>query len=167
MTVSIIVAKATNNAIGKNGELPWHLPSDLSHFKKTTSGHHVIIGRKTFTSLGKPLPGRTHIVVTRNRDFKVPEGHFVAHHLEEALHIGKSRNLEKIFILGGANIYKEALPFTHEMIITEIEASPDADTFFPEFNRNEWEVVDKVMVEKDDKNPYKHAFVTYRRKEMG
>lgn len=164
MTVTIIVAKATNNAIGKNGELPWHLPSDLRHFKKTTSGHHVIIGRKTFTSLGKPLPGRTHIVVTRDRDFLVPDGHFVAHSLEEALGIGRSRDLSTIFILGGAKIYEEALPHAHEMIITEIEASPDADTFFPEFNRDEWELVDKVVVKKDDKNPYNHAFVTYRRK---
>ncbi|SEJ46391.1 dihydrofolate reductase [Cyclobacterium xiamenense] len=164
MIVSIIVAKATNNAIGINGELPWRLPSDLNHFKRTTSGHHVIMGRKTFVSLGKPLPGRTHIVVTRNPDFKVPAGHFVANNLEEALSRAKSEGIDRVFILGGAEIYKDALPLADEMIITEIEANPAADTFFPTYDPDKWEVMEKTRVEKSDQNPYTHTFVTYRKK---
>lgn len=163
MIVSIIVARASNDAIGINGELPWHLPSDLRHFKKTTIGHHVVMGRKTFVLLGKPLPGRPHIVVTNNPDFKVPEGHHVVHGIEEALQIGKAKGLEKLFILGGAEIYKLALPFTDEMIITEIDASPDADTFFPKFDPGDWQIVHKETIKKDDKNQYDHAFVTYKR----
>lgn len=164
MIISIIVARATNNAIGINGDLPWRLPSDLSHFKRTTSGHHVIMGRKTFVSLGKPLPGRTHIVVTRNLNFSVPAGHFVAHNLDEALAIAKSEGIERVFILGGAEIYREALPLAHEMIITEIEAQPQADTFFPSFDPDTWKVVEKTRVEKSEKNPYTHTFVTYQKK---
>ncbi|WP_375583549.1 dihydrofolate reductase [Cyclobacterium xiamenense] len=164
MVVSIIVARAANNAIGIDGDLPWHLPSDLSHFKRTTSGHHVIMGRKTFVSLGKPLPGRTHIVVTRNPEFEVPDGHFVAHNLDEALSIADSEGVKRVFVLGGAEIYREALPQADEMIITEIETQPEADTFFPTFDPEDWKVVDKIRVEKSEKNPYTHTFVTYKRK---
>ncbi|MBD3627198.1 dihydrofolate reductase [Cyclobacterium sp.] len=163
MIVSIIVARASNDAIGINGKLPWYLPSDLRHFKNTTKGHHVVMGRKTFVSLGKPLPGRPHIVVTSNTSFEVPEGHYVAHSIEEALQIGRSKELEKLFILGGAEIYKLALPFTDEMIITEIDACPEADTFFPKFDSKEWQIVQKETIEKDDKNKFDHAFVTYKR----
>lgn len=121
------------------------------------------MGRKTFVNLGKPLPGRPHIVVTSNSDFKVPEGHYVAHGITEALDIGRSKGLEKIFILGGAEIYKLALPLTDEMIITEIDARPEADTFFPEFDPEVWEKVHQEKVRKDEKNPFDHTFVTYRR----
>lgn len=163
MKVSIIVAKAKNNAIGLDSKLPWHLPSDLKHFKKNTSGHHVILGRKTFESLGKPLPGRTHIIVTKNRSFQAPKGHYVVHDIHEAINIGKHKGLKKIFVLGGAEIYKLALPLADEMIITEIDAYPEADTFFPEFDKNLWKVKFKEHMPKDDRNAYDHTFVTYTR----
>lgn len=165
MITSIIVAKASNNAIGINGDLPWHLPADLKHFKKTTAGHHVIMGRKTFESLKKPLPGRTHIVVTTNLHYKVPDGHLVVHSLEEGLKIGSNKELDKIFILGGAEIYKLALPFSQEMIITEIDTKPKADTFFPEFENKNWEITDLERHKKDEDNPFNYAFVVYRRRE--
>ncbi|MFC4872940.1 dihydrofolate reductase [Negadavirga shengliensis] len=164
MKISIIVAKAKNNAIGLDGRLPWHLPSDLKHFKKTTSGHHVILGRKTFESLGKPLPGRTHIIVTKNKNFTPPPGQYVAHSIEDAINIAKSKELDRIFILGGAEIYKLALPLADEMIITEIETLPEADTFFPEFDREKWQIKSREHVPKDDQNKFDHAFVTYIRK---
>jgi dihydrofolate reductase len=165
LITSIIVAKASNNAIGINGDLPWHLPADLKHFKKSTAGHHVIMGRKTFESLKKPLPGRTHIVVTTNRQYKVPDGHLVVNSIEEALKIGNNKGLDKIFILGGAEIYKLALPFTQEMIITEIETEPEADTFFPEFENRNWEITESEHHKMDKENPYNYAFVIYRKKE--
>jgi dihydrofolate reductase len=165
LITSIIVAKASNNAIGINGDLPWHLPADLKHFKNTTAGHHVIMGRKTFESLKKPLPGRTHIVVTTNQNYKVPEGHLVVHSLEEGLKIGSTKGLDKIFILGGAEIYKLALPFSQEMIITEIDTKPEADTFFPEFENNNWEIIDLESHKKDKDNPFNYAFIVYKRKE--
>lgn len=164
MIISIIVAKASNNAIGLKGDLPWRLPADLKHFKKTTAGHHVIMGRKTFDSFKKPLPGRTHIVITSNLKYTVPEGHEVVHSLEEAIAIGEEKNLDKIFILGGAEIYKLALPYSHEMIITEIEASPVADTFFPHFEKKDWVISEKSFHKKDEINPFNFAFVTYKRR---
>tara|TARA_R110001592_G_scaffold96331_2_gene276667 strand:+ start:55067 stop:55570 length:504 start_codon:yes stop_codon:yes gene_type:complete len=164
LITSIIVAKATNNAIGLNGDLPWRLPADLRHFKSTTAGHHVIMGRKTFESLNKPLPGRVHIVITSNLNYTVPDGHLVVHSLEEALAIGMKKKLEKIFILGGAEIYKLALPYSQEMIITEIDAMPDADTFFPIFDTKNWEITDTSSHNKDENNRFDYAFVTYKRK---
>lgn len=167
MIKSIIVAKATNNAIGLNADLPWHLPSDLKHFKLTTSGHHVIMGRKTFESLGKPLPGRTHIILTRNESFHAPKGHYSVQSLEEALRIGESKKLDKIFILGGAEIYKMALPFTDEMIITEVYANPEADTFFPSIDIDQW--IEKSRERIDKKNTsdeFDLDFVVYHRKKL-
>lgn len=164
MIVSIIVAKANNNAIGLNGELPWHLPSDMKHFQKSTAGHHVVMGRKTYQSLGKPLPGRTHIIVSRNPDFEVSKGHYVTHSVEEAIELGKTLAVNKLFILGGAEVYRLSLPIADEMIITEINTEPEADTFFPDFNRADWQVVGKEYVPKDEKNKFDHTFVTYHRK---
>jgi dihydrofolate reductase len=162
---SIIVAKAANNAIGINNDLPWHLPSDLKHFKQTTSGHHVIMGRKTFESLGRPLPGRTHIILTRNESFKVPQGHYSVRTLEEAFSIGESKSLDKIFILGGAEIYKMALPYTDELIITEVHASPEADTFFPSIDGSQWEEKSRERIDKQNTaDEFDLDFVVYNRK---
>ncbi|WP_209330277.1 dihydrofolate reductase [Lunatimonas salinarum] len=165
MKVSIIVAKAENNAIGKANGLPWHLPSDLKHFKETTRGHHVIMGRKTFESLDKPLPGRTHYVVTRNQHFNVPEGHAVFHSLESALEAARAKELRTVFILGGAEIYRQALPYTDELIITEVHANPDADTFFPEFNLNDWEETERKKVDhRLTSDEYSMDFIVLKRK---
>lgn len=165
LKVSIIVAKAANNAIGINNGLPWHLPSDLRHFKRTTLGHHVIMGRKTFESLGKPLPGRVHFVISRNTGYSVPEGHFVFPSIEAALKAAESKQLKNVFILGGAEIYRQALPFVDEMIITEVHASPVADAYFPNFDEEEWEETDRKKINKDETNDeYSLDFVTYKKK---
>jgi len=164
--ISIIVAKARNNVIGKDNQLVWKLSGDLQHFKKTTLGHHVIMGRKTFESMGKPLPGRTSVVITRNKDYQVPSPHYVVHSLDEAIDIIEKKGLEHAFILGGAEIFKQALPSTDEMIITEVDASPVGDTFFPAVDYFEWEKVSEERHPKDEKNEYNYTFVTYKRKSV-
>ncbi|MBT0810754.1 dihydrofolate reductase [Litoribacter ruber] len=164
MKVSLIVAKAENNVIGKNNDLVWKLSDDLKHFKKTTTGQHLIMGRKTYESMGKPLPNRTSIVVTRNEDYSVPDEHFCVQNLEQALALGKKLNLETIIIAGGGEIYKMALPYVDEMIITEVKATPEGDTFFPEINWSEWQETKREHFEKNDKNEYAFDIAFYKRK---
>lgn len=163
MKISLIVAKARNNVIGKDNQLVWKLSGDLQHFKRTTLGHHVIMGRKTFESMGKPLPGRTSIVITRNKDYQVSSPHYVVHSLDDALKIAEEKGLEQAFILGGAEIFKQALPLTNEMIITEVDAAPDGDTFFPSVDYSNWEKVSEESHSKDEKNEYNYTFVIYKR----
>lgn len=163
MIKSIIVAKADNNAIGKDNQLIWHMPADLKHFKNTTMGHHIIMGRKTFESQKKPLPGRTSIVITRDKDYKA-KGCLIVHSLEEAFNIGKENNQEEVFILGGAEIYKLALPYTDKIYLTEIKAEFEADTFFPSLNMEEWEEIKRSEFPADEKNPYPYIFLEFVRK---
>jgi dihydrofolate reductase len=164
LKISIIVAIAKNNVIGKDNQLPWHLPEDLKHFKRKTEGHHLIMGRKTYESMGKPLPNRTSIVITRNKNYTVPPGHFVVHDLEAALEIAKNRNLQQVFVLGGAEIFRLALPLVDEMIITEIQATPEGNTFFPLWDESKWEMSSRSDFLKDEKNPYDYSFVTYQKR---
>lgn len=164
MNVSIIVAKGKNNVIGKDNDLPWHLPGDLRHFKNTTTGHHLIMGRKTFESLGRPLPNRTSIVLTRNKEYTIPDGHYVVHDLSSALEICHSKQLGQVYVLGGADIFEMALPYTDELIVTEVDASPKGDTYFPEIEESEWRMVSRQDFSKDEKNKYAYSFVTYTRK---
>lgn len=165
MKISLIVAKAKNNVIGKDNGLVWKLSADLRHFKNTTTGHHLIMGRKTFESTEKPLPNRTSIVVTRNENYSVPEGHQVVTDLDEAINFCRKNQLEKVFISGGGEIYKIALPYVDEMIITEVDAHPEGDTFFPETNWNHWQEIAKEHHEADEKNEYSFDIVTYRKKD--
>jgi dihydrofolate reductase len=164
--ISLIVAKARNNVIGKDNQLVWKLSGDLQHFKRTTLGHHVIMGRKTFESMGRPLPGRTSIVITRNKEYQVPSPHQVVHSLDEALKIVEEKGLEQAFILGGAEIFKQALPLTDEMIITEVDATPDGDTLFPSVDYSAWEKISEEGHPKDEKNEYNYTFVIYHRKSL-
>lgn len=163
MKISIIVAKSTNNVIGKDNQLIWRLSADLQLFKTHTSGHYIIMGRKTFESIGKPLPNRTSIVITNNPEFSVPEGHFVAHSLEEAIQICIGKKLDQVFIIGGAEIYRQAVPLADEILVTEVNAMLEGDVFFPEINENEWSVVSSNSYKKDDKNQYDFDFVIYKR----
>src|SRR5690606_11071407 len=133
MIKSMIVAIAANNVIGKDNQLVWHMPADLRHFKSTTMGHYIIMGRKTFESQKKPLPGRTSIIITRNKDYQA-EGCHVVHSLEEAYKIGRENNQQEVFILGGAEIYEMALNSANKMYITEIKESFEGDTFFPKID---------------------------------
>ena len=161
-SLSIAVATGENKEIGKNNQLLWHMPADLKFFKQTTSGHTVIMGRKTFDSVGKPLPNRRNIVITRDTDLRIA-GTEVVNSLDEALSI--TQNEEKpVFIIGGAEIYRQALPKTDLLYLTTIHNQFDADTFFPEFDRNEWEVLSSEPHQADEKNKYDYTFEVLKRK---
>ncbi|MBI1175452.1 MAG: dihydrofolate reductase [Sideroxydans sp.] len=159
--VSIIVAMAANRTIGIDNTLPWRCPEDLRHFKALTMGHHMIMGRKTFDSIGKPLPGRTTVVVTRNQTLAIA-GCVVAHSLPEA--IAACSGDEEIFIVGGAELYAQALPLTRTLYITEIQMNVAGDAHFPEFEPNEWIEVSRDRHSQETPQPLEYHFVTYRRK---
>lgn len=163
MLKSIIVAKADNNVIGKDNKLVWHMPHDLRHFKNTTMGHYIIMGRKTFESQKKPLPGRTSIIITRNKNYKA-EGCHIVHSLENAYEIGLENGQEEVFILGGAEIYKIALDSADKIYLTEIKAEYEGDAYFPEINFNEWKETKREDFESDEKNPHPYSFVEYLKK---
>ncbi|MDZ5473136.1 dihydrofolate reductase [Bacillus sp. 31A1R] len=160
MIVSIIVAMDVNRVIGKDNNLPWRLPSELQYVKKTTMGHSIIMGRKNYESIGRPLPGRRNIVLTRERAFQA-EGCEIAHSKEEVFKLCEGE--EEIFIFGGEQIYKLFLPQTEKLYITKIHHEFEGDTFFPEIDYNEWK---EVFVEKgitDEKNPYTYYYHIYER----
>jgi len=158
--LTIIAAIAKNNELGKNNQLIWHLPADLKRFKKITSGHHVIMGRKTYESVGKPLPNRINIIITRNKSY-LADGCKVVNSLEEALKEAQSDN--NPFILGGAEIFKEAINIADELDITLVHHTFDADTFFPEIDSSIWQEDSKIDFEPDDKNKFGYSFVKYIR----
>ncbi len=160
--VSIIVATADNNVIGKDNQLIWHLPADLKHFKQLTMGHPILMGRKTYESIGKPLPGRTSIIITRQSDFEA-DGCIVVHSVQEAIERAKQID-EEVYIIGGAEIYRQALPFTDNIALTKIHHNFNGDTFFPELSEDDWEVTSKEEHEPDEKNKYKYTFLTLKRK---
>jgi len=163
MSVSIIVAKSENNCIGVDGKLPWHLPADLKHFKEITTGSPVVMGRKTFESivslLGKPLPNRRNIVVTRNSSYR-PDGAEVMHSLSDAVKLESN-----VFVIGGAQIYEQALPLADSLYITNVHTRVDGDAFFPDINENEWQIVNSETHQHDDVNEYDYTFLTYERKQ--
>lgn len=159
--VTIIVAIAENNALGKNNQLIWHLPADLKRFKKTTLNHVVIMGRKTFESLGKPLPNRTNILITRDKNYKA-EGCVVVNSLKEAL-VTAAKEDENPFILGGAEIYKQALPFTDKLDVTFVHHQFHADVFFPEIDIKVWKETSREDLKADEHNKYDYSFVTFER----
>ena len=159
--ITLIAAAAENNALGKDNDLLWHLPEDFKRFKQITSGHYIIMGRKTFESFPKPLPNRTHIIITRQEEYLV-DGCLVLHSLEEALEISPQN--EEVFIIGGAQIYKQALPFADKIDLTRVHIELDADAFFPEFNTSEWNLVFSEKHFKDEKHQYDFTFETYLKK---
>lgn len=158
MIKSIIVAKAENNVIGKDNGLIWHLPNDLKHFRSTTMGHFIIMGRKTMEATQKPLPGRTSIVITRNKNLKA-EGCIIVNDLEEAIKLGKENRQEEVFILGGGEIYKQAMKIADKIYLTEVKETFEGDTYFPEINALDWQEIKREEFEPDEKNPHAHAFV--------
>lgn len=159
MITSIIVAIAKNHAIGKDNKLLWHLPNDLKHFKDVTSGHTVIMGRKTFESVGKPLPRRRNIVITRQH-ISI-EGCEVVQSIEDALALCADE--EEVFIVGGAEIYRQALHLTDRVYLTIVNQEFDGDTFFPELNPGDWQEKEREDFEPDDKNKYSYSFITLER----
>lgn len=160
--LSIIVAKAKNNIIGKGNKLVWHLPEDLKYFKKLTTGHTIIMGRKTFESLGKPLPNRKHIIFSKNPDFKVNDENVeVIHSLLQIQDLIEGK--EEAFVIGGAMIYNFLMPYVKKMYVTEIEKDFDGDTFFPKIDKNIWKEVSRVKGPKDENDDLDYYFVTYER----
>lgn len=159
--ITIIAAKAENNTIGNNNELIWHLPEDLKRFKRLTTGHPVIMGRKTFESIGRPLPGRRNIVITRSRTWGT-EGILIVNSLEEAVEKGKESDPE-IFIIGGGNIYSQAIGFADALEITEVHHSFEGDTEFPEIDLKTWKEVFREDFKKDDRNSFDYSFIRYER----
>lgn len=160
MITSIIVAIAKNNAIGKDNKLLWYLPNDLKHFKDVTTGHTVIMGRKTFESVGKPLPKRRNIVVTR-RAISI-EGCEVVSSIEAALTLCADE--EEVFIVGGAEIYKQSIPLTDRIYLTKVDQDFDGDSFFPELDAAEWKETERENFEPDDRNKLKYSFITLERR---
>ena len=161
--ISFIVAAAENNVIGKDNQLPWHLPSDMKYFKNQTWGMTVIMGRKSLESLGKPLQGRKNIVVTRNKEWQ-QEGTEVAHSINEAIDLAKETGVNEIFIIGGAEIFKEAMPFANRIYLTRIHHHFDGDAYFPEVSDAEWTLVQSRFCDADEKNQYPHTFQVWERK---
>lgn len=156
--ITIIAAVAENNALGKDNGLIWHLPADLKRFKKITEGHYVIMGRKTFESLGKPLPNRTTIIITRNPNYAA-EGCIIVNSLKEA--IIKASPDENPFILGGAEIYKQAIAIADILDLTIVHHNFEADAFFPEIDPSIWKEIERENFKADEKNVYDFSFVKY------
>lgn len=165
MSLSIIVAAAKNGVIGRDGDLPWRLSADLKRFKRITMGHPLVMGRKTWESIGKPLPGRTSVVVTRQQDFQADyEAVRIVHALEEALKVAAELpGGEEIFLIGGAQLYAAALPSASKLYFTHVEAEVEGDAAFPEVDWTEWKLVKAEKVPADEKNEYDHTFSVYQR----
>ncbi len=161
MRISIIAALSSNNVIGRGNDLPWHLSTDLKRLKALTMGHHMIMGRKTYDSIGRPLPGRRFVVITRDPGFAV-EGVETAHSLEEA--IQRVTGDEEPFIAGGGQIFEQAIHRADRMYLTRIHAEIEGDAFFPDFDDvSEWQLTDAEHFEADEKNDYPFSFLTYDR----
>jgi dihydrofolate reductase len=159
--ITLIAAVAENNALGKDNQLLWHLPDDFKRFKSITSGHYIIMGRKTFESFPKPLPNRTHVIITRQKDYN-PEGCIVANSLDEA--IQSCPKQEDIFIIGGGEIYKQSIEIADKIDITRVHHSFNADTFFPEIDLEKWQLVFEEFHSKDERHNFDFTFQTFVRK---
>lgn len=159
--IILIAAVAENNALGKNNDLLWHLPKDFKRFKEITSGHHIIMGRKTFESFPKPLPNRTHVIITRQKEY-VCEGCIVVQDLEKAVAVCPKN--EDIFVIGGGEIYSQSIHLADQLDITRVHHSFEADVYFPEIDPKIWELTSEVFHPKDEKHLYDYTFQTFVRK---
>lgn len=157
MIISIIAAMDKDRGIGIDNKMPWHLPTDLKRFKRITMGHHLILGRKTFQSIGDPLPGREMIVLSRNPEYKA-EGCLVCRSLDEAFQLADAAGEQEVFVVGGGEIYQEALPLADRMYLSLVDTRAEADTHFPQFERESWEVICEQDFPEDEKNSLAHTF---------
>ncbi len=167
MKLAIIVAQASNRVIGVNNKLPWHLPEDLRYFKQVTTGKPIIMGRNTFESIGRPLPGRENIVISRQSNYapdgvKVVDSLDVAYELAES--IGLVNGIDEAMVIGGAQIYEQALPKAERLYLTQVEAEIDGDAWFPEFQKNDWKEVGRENFSAEGPNPYNYSFIVLDRK---
>lgn len=169
LELSIVCALAQNRVIGRDNKLPWRLPADLAYFKKLTLGHPVIMGRKTFASIGRPLPQRTNIVVTGQRSWNAT-GVTVVNSLDEALdaaaQAAQALGVHEMMLIGGASLYEQALPLVHRLYLTEVQAEIAGDAFFPEWNRSQWVERSRQSYSADGENTFDYAFVVYERSKM-
>jgi len=162
MTISCIVAMANNRVIGKDNDIPWYLPADLQYFKKTTLGHTVIMGRNCFVSIGRPLPKRTNIIITRDPYF-ISTVCLTAHSISEALHLAHEQGESEVFIIGGGQIYEQTQELWDKLYITQVDLAVEGDVFFPEIDLTGWNQISSIAHTKDEKNEYDYTFNVYER----
>lgn len=163
MIISLIAAATENNVIGKDNDLPWHLTDDMKFFVQTTRGHHILMGRKNLESFGKLLPKRTNIILTRDQSFSY-EGAVIFHDLKEAFQFAENNGEDELMVIGGGEIYKQALPYADRIYLTRIHTEIGGDTFFPEFDQKEWKVVHEDYHPKDEKHQYDFTFYTFEKR---
>ena len=163
MKISIIVAVADNGVIGSDNQLIWHLSDDLKNFKKITSGHIIIMGRKTYESIGRPLPNRTNIILSRIKNYNV-EGCIVFHSLDEALTFSQERGEKEVFIIGGEAVYNAAYEIADKLYLTRVHASPKGDAFFKQIRFEHWKQISKVYIPKNDRNDFEYEILELERK---
>lgn len=159
--ITVIAAVAENNALGKENQLLWHLPDDFKRFKTLTSGHYIIMGRKTFESFPKPLPNRTHVIISRQANYQ-PEGCIVVNSLEQAIAV--CPKTEEVFIIGGGEIYRQSIAVADKLDLTKVHATFEADTHFPEIDLSQWQLVFEEYHPKDERHDFAFTFQTYSRK---
>ena len=160
MRITLIAAVADNGVIGRGNDIPWRLPEDWRRFKRTTMGHHLIMGRRTWESIGRPLPGRRTVVVSRGEP-ELPAGVDLAHSFEEALDLARETGETEAFVAGGAEIYRRALPEAERLLLTRVHATPEGDTHFPEWNRDDWELASREPHAADERHPVPFTFETW------
>ena len=163
MIISAIVATANNRVIGKDNDIPWYLPADLKYFKRVTLNHHIIMGRKCFQSIGRPLPKRTNVIITRNPYF-IASSCIVVNSLEEALSVAENNGETEVFIIGGGQIYELAMPYIDRLYLTEVDLEVDGTVYFPEINLEEWELTTTESHLPDEKNKHAYTFKVLNRK---
>lgn len=165
--IALMVAASENGVIGRDNQLPWHLPKDLQHFKKTTLGKPVVMGRKTFDSIGRPLPGRPNVVVTRQQDYQA-DGVSVASSLEHGLEIAAQKAIEsdssEVMLIGGAELYRQGLPLVERVYLTKVHADIEGDAFFPTLPDSDWRCIEEEKHEACERNPFSYSFCIYERR---
>ncbi|MDX1666915.1 MAG: type 3 dihydrofolate reductase [Saprospiraceae bacterium] len=162
MRVSAIAAMAKNRAIGLDNEIPWYLPADLKYFKRTTLNHHIIMGRKSYEAIGRPLPKRTNVIVTRNPFFVVSNA-LVVHSVEEALQLARDNGEEEAFIIGGGEIYRQSMVYWQRLYLTEVDCEVKGDVFFPELEPDRWRLISSEPHPADEKNEFSYTFKVFER----
>ncbi|MEE9438649.1 MAG: dihydrofolate reductase [Saprospiraceae bacterium] len=162
MNISCVVAVAHNNVIGKDNDIPWYLPADLQYFKKITLNHHILMGRNCYESIGRPLPKRTNVIITRD-PFYIVSNCLVAHSIDEALEIAYNNVESEVMIIGGGTIYNQTQNLWDKLYITEVDVCADGDIFFPEIDYSKWKLLSEEPQKADDKNEYDYTFKTYEK----
>ena len=161
--ISLLAAMDQGKGIGRHNRLPWRLPADLKQFRELTMGHHIILGRKTYESIGKPLPGRQMIVITRDQAFHA-EGCLICHSIEDAISLARQRGEQEVFVCGGAGIYAQTIGLADKLYLTLVDTKVDADTFFPEFDKTEWDEMEKRVHPADGNNPFSFTLKILKRR---